>query len=43
LAPHDFQLCLRLGFSLVYEELQAELPAGVLTVTIPKKTAVKAV
>ena len=42
LVSHDYQLCLRLGFSLVYEALQAELHAGVLTVTIPKKTAVAA-
>ena len=41
-APHDYQLCLRLGFSLEYEALQAELHSGVLTVTIPKKTAVEA-
>ena len=42
LPSHDYQLCLRLGFSLAYEAIQAELHAGVLTVTIPKKAAVAA-
>lgn len=39
---HDYQLCLRLGYSLEYGALAAELHSGVLTVTIPKKTAVEA-
>lgn len=41
-AQRDYQLRLRLGFSLAYDALEAELSAGVLTVTIPKKTAVVA-
>jgi HSP20 family protein len=41
-AQRDYQLRLRLGFSLDYDALEAELHDGVLTVTIPKKTAVAA-
>jgi len=41
-AQRDYQLRLRLGFNLAYEALRAELRGGVLTVTIPKKTAVAA-
>jgi HSP20 family molecular chaperone IbpA len=41
-AQRDYQLRLRLGFSLAYEALRAELRSGVLTITIPKKTAVAA-
>jgi HSP20 family protein len=41
-AQRDYQLRLRLGFSLAYEALHAELRGGVLTITIPKKTAVAA-
>jgi HSP20 family molecular chaperone IbpA len=38
---HDYHLRLRLGFNLAYEALQAELHGSTLTVTIPKKTAVR--
>jgi HSP20 family molecular chaperone IbpA len=38
-AVRDYQLRLRLGYSLVYKALQAELHGATLTVTIPKKTA----
>jgi HSP20 family molecular chaperone IbpA len=38
-AMHDYQLRLRLGFSLAYNALQADLHGGTLTVTIPKKNA----
>jgi HSP20 family molecular chaperone IbpA len=41
-AQRDYQLRLRLGFSLAYDALQASLLDGVLTVTIPKKTVVAA-
>ena len=41
-AQLDYQLRLRLGFSLAYEALRAELRGGVLTITIPKKTVVAA-
>jgi HSP20 family molecular chaperone IbpA len=41
-AQRDYQLRLRLGFSLAYDALQAALHDGVLTITIPKKTAVAA-
>jgi HSP20 family molecular chaperone IbpA len=41
-AQRDYQLRLRLGFSLAYDALQAALHEGVLTITIPKKTAVAA-
>jgi HSP20 family protein len=36
----DYHLCLRLGFSLDYEALDATLQDAVLTITIPKKAAV---
>ena len=35
----DYRLRLRLGFSLDYDALQAELRGGSLTLTIPKKAA----
>ena len=35
----DYRLRLRLGFSLDYDALQAELRGGALTLTIPKKAA----
>ena len=38
----DYRLCLRLGFSLDYDALRAELHDSVLTITIPKKAAVAA-
>ena len=38
----DYRLQLRLGFSLDYDALHAELQDGVLTITIPKKAAVPA-
>jgi HSP20 family molecular chaperone IbpA len=38
----DYRLRLRLGFSLNYDALNAELLESVLTITIPKKTAVVA-
>jgi HSP20 family molecular chaperone IbpA len=41
-AVHDYQLRLRLGFSLTYDALRAELRGSTLTVTIPKKTAAEA-
>lgn len=41
-AQRDYQLRLRLGFSLAYDALQAALHEGVLTITIPEKTAVAA-
>jgi HSP20 family molecular chaperone IbpA len=41
-AQRDYQLRLRLGFSLAYDALQAALHDGVLIITIPKKTAVAA-
>jgi HSP20 family molecular chaperone IbpA len=40
---HDYQLRLRLGFSLAYDALKADLRGGTLTVTIPKKGAVSLV
>jgi HSP20 family protein len=39
----DYRLRLRLGFSLDYNELEASLHDSVLTISIPKKTAVAAV
>jgi HSP20 family molecular chaperone IbpA len=42
-AVHDYQLRLRLGFSLTYDALQAELHGSTLTVTIPKKSAAGAI
>jgi HSP20 family molecular chaperone IbpA len=42
-AMHDYQLRLRLGCSLAYDALQADLHGGTLTVTIPKKTVTAAV
>jgi HSP20 family molecular chaperone IbpA len=39
---HDYKLCLRLGNHLQYDALRAELHHGVLTITIPKKSAVVA-
>jgi HSP20 family protein len=36
----DYQLRLRLGFSLDYKALHAELHDGVLTIIIPKKSVV---
>ncbi|MDD2764462.1 MAG: Hsp20/alpha crystallin family protein [Opitutaceae bacterium] len=41
-AQRDYQLRLRLGFSLAYDALQAALHDGVLTITIPKKSVVVA-
>jgi HSP20 family protein len=41
-AQRDYQLRLRLGFSLAYDALQAVVQEGVLTITIPKKTVVAA-
>jgi HSP20 family molecular chaperone IbpA len=41
-AQRDYQLRLRLGFSLAYDAMQASLHEGVLTITIPKKMAVAA-
>jgi HSP20 family molecular chaperone IbpA len=41
-AQRDYQLRLRLGFSLDYDAMQAALNDGVLTITIPKKSAVAA-
>ncbi|MDD2764463.1 MAG: Hsp20/alpha crystallin family protein [Opitutaceae bacterium] len=41
-AQRDYQLRLRLGFSLAYDALQAVLHGGVLTITIPKKSVVAA-
>jgi HSP20 family molecular chaperone IbpA len=38
----DYRLRLRLGFSLDYDALHAELLDAVLTITIPKKSAVAA-
>ena len=38
----DYQLRLRLGFSLDYDGLEAALHDGVLAITIPKRTAVVA-
>ena len=38
----DYQLRLRLGFSLNYDAMQAALHNGVLTITIPKKPVVAA-
>ena len=35
----DYQLRLRLGFGLDYGAMHADLQSGVLTVTIPKRTA----
>jgi len=37
---HDYQLRLRLGFSLDYDALQSELHDGVLTISIPQRAAV---
>ena len=39
----DYRLRLRLGFSLDYDALHAELQDSVLTITIPKKSAVSAI
>lgn len=36
-AQRDYRLCLRLGHSLDYGALQAEIHEGVLTVQLPKK------
>ncbi len=41
-AQRDYQLRLRLGYSLNYDALHAELHEGVLTIAIPTKTAVAA-
>ncbi len=41
-AQRDYRLRLRLGFSLDYDALEAELREGVLTITVPKKRAVEA-
>ena len=41
-AQRDYRLCLRLGFSLDYDALEAELREGILTITVPKKEAVEA-
>jgi HSP20 family protein len=41
-AQRDYQLRLRLGYSLDYDALHAELHDGVLTIAIPTKTAVAA-
>lgn len=41
-AQRDYQLRLRLGYSLDYAALKAALRGGVLTVTIPKKAMVVA-
>jgi HSP20 family protein len=41
-AQRDYQLRLRLGYSLDYGALHAELHDGVLTIAIPTKTAVAA-
>jgi HSP20 family protein len=41
-AQRDYRLRLRLGFSLAYDALEAVLQEGVLTITLPKKTAVVA-
>jgi HSP20 family molecular chaperone IbpA len=41
-AQRDYQLRLRLGYSLDYDALHAELHEGVLTIAIPTKTAVAA-
>jgi HSP20 family protein len=41
-AQRDYQLRLRLGYSLDYDALRAELHDGVLTIAIPTKTAVAA-
>jgi HSP20 family molecular chaperone IbpA len=38
-AQRDYRLRLRLGFSLDYDALEAELREGVLTITVPKKRA----
>ena len=38
----DYQLRLRLGFSLAYDAMQAALNDGVLTITIPKKPVLAA-
>jgi HSP20 family protein len=43
LVQRDYQLRLRLGFSLNYDELQSALRGDVLTITIPKRVAVAAV
>ena len=40
-AQRDYRLRLRLGFSLDYDALEAELREGVLTITVPKKRAVE--
>ena len=39
-AQRDYRLRLRLGFSLDYDALEAVLDEGVLTITLPKKSAV---
>jgi len=41
-AQRDYQIRLRLGYSLDYDALRAELHEGVLTIAIPTKTAVAA-
>jgi len=41
-AQRDYRLRLRLGFSLDYDALEAELREGILTITVPKKRAVEA-
>jgi HSP20 family molecular chaperone IbpA len=41
-AQRDYRLRLRLGFSLDYDALEAQLREGVLTITVPKKAAVQA-
>ena len=41
-AQRDYRLRLRLGFSLDYDALEAEMREVVLTITVPKKRAVEA-
>jgi HSP20 family molecular chaperone IbpA len=36
---HDYQLALRLGHALDFEELRADLRDGVLTIVVPKREA----
>lgn len=38
-AQRDYRLTLRLGHGLDYEQLEAELAEGVLTLSIPRKSA----
>jgi HSP20 family molecular chaperone IbpA len=33
---HDYQLSLRLGYGFIFDELQADLREGVLTIIAPK-------